>query len=203
MRYYEKHPAPARAPRAGALRGQSPRRPKSNIISLSVRIEGGAGGMSPRKMTEPDEHSDACKWWQTLGNCTNGKHHLQAAAKPRASRQKRAPNGRNRSPAQRASGLSRVGQWRGGYRAPRRSPKRASARARAPDLRRGQRNGRKSHNNPKAMMEPKNDDDALLGGMQGYETPRRARRGKRKRKPRTRRRGKGGPTPSRGRRTMR
>ena len=129
--------------------------------------------MRPRKMTEPDEHSDACKWWQTLGNCTNGKHHLQAAAKPRASRQKRAPNGRYRSPAQRASGLSRVGQWRGGNRAPRRSPKRASARARAPDLRRGQRSGRKSHSNPKAQARLNNDDDALLGGEQGYEKSRR------------------------------
>ena len=168
-RYYEKHPAPARAPRAGALRGQSPRRPKSNIISLCVRIEGGAGGMSPRKMTEPDGHSDACKWWQTLGYRTNGKHHLQAAAKPRASRQKRTPVGRYRSPAQRASAFRRVGQWRGGYRAPRRSPKRACARARAPTLRRGQRSGRKSHNNPKAMMKPKNVVDALLGGLQGYQ----------------------------------
>lgn len=159
--------------------------------------------MRPRKMTEPDEHSDACKWWQTWGYRTHGKHHLQAAAKPRASRQKRTAKGRYRSPDRRESALRRVGQWRGGYRAPRRSPKRACGRARAPDLRRGQRNGRKSHNNPKAMMEPKNDDDALLGGMQAHKTPRRARRGKRKRQPRTRRRGKGGPTPSRGRRKMR
>ena len=156
--------------------------------------------MRPRKMTEPDGHSDACKWWQTLGNCTNGKHHLQAAAKQCASRQKRKPVGRYRSPDRRESAYRRVGQWRGGYRAPRRSPKRASARARAPDLRRGQRSGRKSHSNPKAMMKPKNVVDAPKGGLQGYETLRRVRRGKRKRKPRTRRRGKGGPTPSRGRR---
>ena len=156
--------------------------------------------MSPRKMTEPDGHSDACISWQTSGNCTEGKHDMQAAAKPRASRQKRTAKGRYRSPAQRASALRRVGQWRGGYRAPRRSPKRACARARAPALRRGQRSGRKSHSNPKAMMKPKNDDDALLGGMQAHETPWRVRRGKRKRQPRTRSRGKGGPTPRRGRR---
>lgn len=156
--------------------------------------------MRPRKMTEPVGHSDACKWWQTLGNCTNGKHHLQAAAKPRASRQKRTPNGRYRSPDRRESAYRRVGQWRGGYRAPRRSPKRASARARAPALRRGQRSGRKSHSNPMAMMEPKNVVDAPKGGLQSNETPWRVRRGKRKRQPRTRSRGKGGPTPRRGRR---
>lgn len=159
--------------------------------------------MSPRKMTEPDGHSDACKSWQTSGHGTEGKHDLQAAARPRASRQKR--NGRRPIPLSRPKGErpKARGLMARGVPAPRRSPKRASARARAPALRRGQRNGRKSHNNPKAMMEPKNDDDALLGGMQGYETPWRARRGKRKRKPRTRSRGKGGPTPRRGRRTIR
>lgn len=129
--------------------------------------------MSPRKMTEPVGHSDACKWWQTLGNCTNGKHHLQAAAKPRASRQKRTPVGRYRSPDRRESAYRRVGQWRGGYRAPRRSPKRASARARAPALRRGQRSGRKSHSNPMAIMEPQNVVEAPKGGLQGYEKSRR------------------------------
>ena len=35
-RYYEKHRAPARAPRAGVLRGQRPRRPKSNYIHVVI-----------------------------------------------------------------------------------------------------------------------------------------------------------------------
>lgn len=35
-RYYEKHRAPARAPRAGVLRGQRPRLPKSNYIHVVI-----------------------------------------------------------------------------------------------------------------------------------------------------------------------
>ena len=63
--------------------------------------------------------------------------------------------GRYRSPDRRESAYRRVGQWRGGYRAPRRSPKRACARARAPALRRGQRSGRKSLSQPQGAIRVK------------------------------------------------
>lgn len=47
----------------------------------------------------------------------------------------------------------------------------------------GTRRNAKSPVDPKAMIKPKNDGDALKGGMQSNETQGRVRRGERKRQP--------------------
>ena len=116
-----KNTAPPRAFRGrGLYGGSAPDRGVSNI-------EGGAGGMSPRKMSRSVGHSGSGPRWQTSRGCERGETPGDTTRKHHAPADKKG----GRSPLPLSPDRREGGEWRAWQHTRPRSPKRATRAQRA------------------------------------------------------------------------
>lgn len=198
-----KNTAPPRALRGWGLTGATP--PMPIVYYFPACNRGGCGRHEPPpKGLLRASIRDMAAWGKPRKPAREGKPMQAGPATPRASRQKRSEATNHCAERSESPEGKRTPRPKGAGRAPRGACRMARPVARGAQERdkRNAAKGRERDGQPDNATQSNNDARCANTALKDMKTTGECGGGNEKRQPRTRRRGKGGPTPSRGRRNF-